>query len=83
MVYGNYFYWTMNYRFALLVFAFQVTHVFTARFIMRHSNRPRLIRPYIVDRVPEKVDWSCGEVPWDFKDNSTSVRTKVDVDTPV
>jgi len=83
MVYLNYFYWTMNYRFALLVFAFQVTHVFTARFLFRDS-RPRMIKPYIAaDRVTEKIDWSCGEVPWDFKDNSTSVRTKNNADVPV
>ena len=72
----------MNYRFALLVFAFQVSHVFTARFVMRDS-RPRKFKPYIAPRIPEKVDWSCGEVPWDFKDNSTSVRTKTNVDVPV
>jgi len=83
MVYGNYFYWTMNHRVALLVLAFQVTHVFTARFIMRDSNRPRVIRPYVAPLMPEKVDWSCGEVPWNFKDNSTSVRTKTNVDVPV
>lgn len=72
----------MNYRFALLVFAFQVTHVFTARFLFRDS-RPRMIRPLVVSIVPEKIDWYSGEVPWDFNDNSTSVRTKTKVDVPV
>jgi hypothetical protein len=72
----------MNYRFALLVFAFQITHVFTARFILRDS-RPRMMRPRVVPIVPEKIDWYSGEVPWDFNDNSTSVRTKTKVDVPV
>jgi hypothetical protein len=67
----------MLYRQALLIFAFQVTHVFTARFLFKEPNYRRYRTP-IIEITPEKIDWSCGELSWDITDddnNSTIVVT--------
>ena len=68
----------MRYRCALLVFVFQITHVFTARFLFKEPMYRRVKSP-VVEINPEKIDWSCGEIPWDIKDdkkNSTSRSDK-------
>jgi hypothetical protein len=48
-----------------------------ARFIFQFKQVAPNNRPIIYITHPEKVDWTCGEVPWDFIDdnsNKTSVR---------
>jgi len=64
----------MKSRFYLLVFAYQITHLLSARFLFKSKHEGLYNR--VVVAKPVKVDWSCGEVPWDFKDeaNATSAR---------
>ena len=60
-----------------MVFICYISLASPARFIFQFKQFAPNNRPIIYITHPVKVDWTCGEVPWDFKDdksNNTSVR---------
>ena len=66
----------MRITFYILVFICYMTLPSHGRFIFQFKRVGPNHHPIIYITHPEKVDWTCGEVPWDFIDdnsNKTSV----------
>ena len=67
----------MRNTFYMLVFICRVYLFTTSRFIFQIKRVGANHHPKIHVIHPAEIDWACGEVPWDFKDdnsNKTSVR---------
>jgi hypothetical protein len=67
----------MQSIFYIMVFISYMSLASPARYIFQFKQHGPNNRPIIYITHPVKVDWTCGEVPWDFIDdnsNNTSVR---------
>ena len=61
----------------VLLFICYITLPTHCRYIFQIKRVGANHHPIIYVTHPAKVDWTCGEVPWDFKDdysNKTSVH---------
>ena len=67
----------MRIAFYIMVFISYMSLASPARFIFQFKRVGPNHHPIIHIINPAEIDWTCGEVPWDFKDdnsNKTSVR---------
>jgi hypothetical protein len=63
----------------ILVFICRVYLFTTSRFIFQIKRVGANHHPVIHVIHPAEIDWTCGEVPWDFKDDDNSNKTSVRV----
>jgi hypothetical protein len=74
----------MRITFYMLVFISYMSLASPARYIFQFKRVGTNHHPIIYITHPAKVDWTCGEVPWDFKeDNSNKTSVRVPFKNPI
>ena len=66
----------MRFKIIAFLFSIKMSALILSKFILRGVIRPFIQRPFISAIISENRDWEHGEVPWDFKDNSTNISVK-------